>query len=86
MAAVADVDLQAAIERRLDHRMHLTLAIDEAARMTRERMGKDIALAEKRSEARASRDFDAADRLRSEIEEQGWEVRDVADGFELVPK
>jgi cysteinyl-tRNA synthetase len=45
-----------------------------------------VALAEKRQEARASRDFDEADRLRGEIEDQGWEVRDVADGFELVPK
>ena len=33
-----------------------------------------------------TRDFDEADRLRGEIEAQGWEVRDVAGGFELVPK
>ena len=45
-----------------------------------------VDLAERRREARASRDFDEADRLRGEIEGQGWEVRDVADGFELVPK
>jgi cysteinyl-tRNA synthetase len=45
-----------------------------------------VALAERRQEARAGRDFDEADRLRGEIEDQGWEVRDVADGFELVPK
>ena len=45
-----------------------------------------VALAEQRKEARASRDFEEADRLRREIEAQGWEVRDVADGFELVPK
>jgi cysteinyl-tRNA synthetase len=45
-----------------------------------------VDLAERRQEARASRDFDEADRLRGEIEGQGWEVRDVADGFELVPK
>jgi cysteinyl-tRNA synthetase len=45
-----------------------------------------VALAEKREEARASRDFDEADRLRSQIEQHGWEVRDVTDGFELVPK
>jgi cysteinyl-tRNA synthetase len=45
-----------------------------------------LALAGRRKEARASSDFDEADRLRSEIEQQGWEVRDVADGFELVPK
>jgi cysteinyl-tRNA synthetase len=45
-----------------------------------------VALAEKRQEARANGDFDDADRLRSEIEDQGWEVRDVDGGFELVPK
>jgi cysteinyl-tRNA synthetase len=44
------------------------------------------ALAEERELARARRDFDEADRLRGEIEAQGWEVRDVAEGFELVPK
>jgi cysteinyl-tRNA synthetase len=45
-----------------------------------------VALAEKRQEARANVDFDEADRLRGEIEDQGWEVRDVDGGFELVPK
>jgi cysteinyl-tRNA synthetase len=45
-----------------------------------------VRLAEQRKEARASRDFDEADRLRDEIEAHGWEVRDVADGFELVPR
>ncbi len=44
------------------------------------------ALAEQRKEARVRRDFEEADRLRGEIEARGWEVRDVADGFELVPK
>jgi cysteinyl-tRNA synthetase len=43
-------------------------------------------LAEDRQRARAARAFDEADRIRAEIEEHGWEVRDVADGFQLVPK
>jgi cysteinyl-tRNA synthetase len=43
-------------------------------------------LAEQRQRARADRDFAAADRLRDEIEAQGWEVRDVAGGFELLPR
>ncbi|MBW8742188.1 MAG: cysteine--tRNA ligase [Acidobacteria bacterium] len=43
-------------------------------------------LAEDRLRARAERAFDEADRLRAAIEEHGWEVRDVADGFQLVPK
>jgi cysteinyl-tRNA synthetase len=45
-----------------------------------------VELAERRQRARAGRDFDEADRLRSEIAEAGWEVRDVGDGFRLVPK
>jgi cysteinyl-tRNA synthetase len=43
-------------------------------------------VAERRQRARASGDFADADRLRDEIAGHGWEVRDVADGFRLVPK
>jgi cysteinyl-tRNA synthetase len=43
-----------------------------------------VTLAEARREARAARDFAEADRLRDEIGERGWEVRDAADGFRLV--
>jgi cysteinyl-tRNA synthetase len=43
-------------------------------------------LAERRLRARRKSDFDAADRIRSEIERAGWQVRDVADGFQLVPR
>jgi cysteinyl-tRNA synthetase len=45
-----------------------------------------VKLAKQRQEARAARDFDEADRLRAEIEAAGWEARDVADGFQLVPR
>jgi cysteinyl-tRNA synthetase len=45
-----------------------------------------VSLAERRAAARAERRFDDADRLRDEIESAGWEVRDVADGFQLVPR
>ena len=44
------------------------------------------ALAETRFKAREERDFGEADRLRKEIEAAGWEVRDAAGGFQLVPK
>jgi cysteinyl-tRNA synthetase len=44
-----------------------------------------IDLAEQRERARAARDFTAADRLRDEIAALGWEVRDGAQGFELLP-
>ncbi len=42
-------------------------------------------LAEQREQARSSRDFAAADSLRDEIAALGWEVRDAAGGFELLP-
>jgi cysteinyl-tRNA synthetase len=45
-----------------------------------------ISLAERRQEARARRHFEAADRLRAEIEEAGWDVRDVPAGYQLVPR
>jgi cysteinyl-tRNA synthetase len=45
-----------------------------------------VELAERRRQAREARDFDEADRLRAEIEAAGWEARDVAEGFQLVPK
>jgi cysteinyl-tRNA synthetase len=45
-----------------------------------------VELANRRRDARDSGDFEAADRLRAEIDAAGWEVRDVAEGFRLVPK
>jgi cysteinyl-tRNA synthetase len=43
------------------------------------------ALAAARQRAREAKDFAEADRLRDEIAAAGWEARDVAGGFELVP-
>jgi cysteinyl-tRNA synthetase len=45
-------------------------------------------LARARLEARAEQDFATSDRLRDEIAEAGWEVRDVdaEPGYKLVPK
>ena len=43
-------------------------------------------LAEQREHARAERDFATSDRLREEIAAHGWDVRDGADGFELLPR
>jgi cysteinyl-tRNA synthetase len=45
-----------------------------------------VDLAEARQRARAAKEFAEADRLRDEIAARGWEVRDVAAGFELVPR
>jgi cysteinyl-tRNA synthetase len=48
--------------------------------------GEIVELARQRQEARVARDWEQADRLRAEIEAAGWEARDVADGFQLVPR
>ena len=55
-----------------------SLAVEEEA------PSEIVSLAERRHAARASRDFDEADRLRQEIESAGWEARDEIDGFRLV--
>jgi cysteinyl-tRNA synthetase len=52
----------------------------------REAPAELISLAERRLQARRDGDFEAADRQREEIEAAGWEVRDVGEGFQLVPK
>ena len=45
-------------------------------------------LARQRAEVRAGGDYDKADRLRREIEDAGWDVRDVSGepGYQLVPR
>ena len=55
-----------------------------ARRVADEAPDEVVALAVQRLTARASGDFDEADRLRSEIEAAGWDVRDEADSFRLV--
>jgi cysteinyl-tRNA synthetase len=48
--------------------------------------GEVVELAEKRKANRARGDYDEADRLRREIEQAGWELRDVSEepGYRLV--
>ena len=41
-------------------------------------------LSAEREQARAERDFERADRLRDELADQGWEIRDTPDGARLV--
>jgi cysteinyl-tRNA synthetase len=45
-----------------------------------------VRLADERQEARERGDFEAADRLRGEIERRTWEVQDVPGGYRLVRK
>jgi cysteinyl-tRNA synthetase len=44
-----------------------------------------LRLAAERDEARLARDFDRADRVREELRERGYEIRDTPEGPELVP-
>ena len=44
-----------------------------------------VALAERRAAARAAKDFAAADTLRDQIRDIGWEVTDGPGGFALAP-
>jgi cysteinyl-tRNA synthetase len=45
-----------------------------------------VELAEERRRARKAGDFAVADEVRRRVEAEGWEIRDRADGFDLVPK
>ncbi len=42
-------------------------------------------LLQRRERARSERDFDTADRMREELGALGWEIRDGAEGPELIP-
>ena len=44
-----------------------------------------IEIAEKRWSAKQSKDYAQADALRKDLQDQGWEVKDAADHFELKP-
>ena len=43
-----------------------------------------VALAEKRLLARANKQWQESDQLRTEIASQGWMVQDAKDGYKLV--
>ena len=56
----------------------------EALAIEEEPPAEIVALARRRQEARVARDFEEADRLRSELGAAGWDARDETDGFRLV--
>jgi cysteinyl-tRNA synthetase len=43
------------------------------------------ALLDQREQARAARDFQEADRIRAELRQRGWDIRDSPEGPELIP-
>jgi cysteinyl-tRNA synthetase len=57
-----------------------------ALAMQQEAPAEVVRLAEERQAAREAGDYARADRLREQIEAAGWEPRDVAGGFRLVPR
>ncbi len=75
--AVGDADLREMLAV-LGLENLLAVSVPEAPREVRQ-------LSDARERARAGRDFAAADRLRDQIRELGWEVRDGPGGPELLP-
>ena len=45
-----------------------------------------VDLAEKREAARRAKDWDAADKIRGELESQGWTIQDNPDGYLIEKK
>jgi cysteinyl-tRNA synthetase len=58
----------------------------EAAKPVSEAPAEIRRLAEAREAARGRKEFEEADRLRLAIEDEGWEVQDIRDGFRLIPR
>jgi cysteinyl-tRNA synthetase len=87
-AALAAGELSTAaaaeVRRRMEEMVYI-LGLDAAARVEDSVPDEVTALAEERQAARAAKDFARADELRAAISEKGYEVRDVAGGFKLIP-
>jgi cysteinyl-tRNA synthetase len=97
LAAALDDDFNTPVALALAHEWAKVGALDDLQRLLdlfglgslaeQEKAPIDVLdLAERRQKARAGGDYGEADLLRARILERGWEVRDVADGFELVPR
>ncbi len=62
--------------------LNLVTGVDEKTRIPEEIQE----LAEVREQARASKDWQKADALREQLEEEGWNVEDQKDGFRLTKR
>jgi len=63
------------------------LALEGLLHAAEEAVPADVVeLSRAREEARAARDWEQADRLRQQLRERGWEVRDGPEGSELIPR
>src|SRR5205807_2966828 len=97
LVAVLDDDFNTAEALALFHRWRSAGYLDllrralgvfglESLTRQQEAPAQVVALAERRQAARVAKDFAQSDRLRAEIDQAGWEVRDTADTFRLVPR
>jgi cysteinyl-tRNA synthetase len=97
LVAVLDNDFNTAEALAVLHRwrsagyldlLRRALPVFGLASLTRQREAPPevVELAQRRQTARAAKDFTESDRLRSEIDQAGWEVRDTAEAFRLVPR
>jgi len=83
-AGEVDPDTAALVRAEMGKMVHV-LGLDAVAG-SGDAIPADIAaLAEERQQCRADRDFARADALRATIAECGYEVRDVPDGYKVVP-
>lgn len=74
----------AEVQGRMTEMLYI-LGLDAVARVEDAVPADVAAMAEERQQARAAKDFARADELRAAIVARGYEVRDVAGGFKLVP-
>jgi len=74
----------AEVHRQMGEMVYI-LGLDAVTRVEDSIPAEVKAMAEERQTARAAKDFARADELRAAITEHGYEVRDVAGGFKLIP-
>ncbi len=80
----SDLDNQDKLATLLDFDQVLGLKLDK---IKMEEIPQEIKdLAEQREKARKEKDFNQSDKIRKEIEEKGWKIKDTPSGSELSPK
>ncbi len=81
--AVSEADKKATVNL-IDQVLGLEISLWQPARAA-DIPPEAIALAEKRQQARADKDWATADQMRDELAALGYEVKDTSDGFEVKP-
>ncbi len=81
--AVSEADKKATVNL-IDQVLGLEISLWQPARVA-DIPPEAIALAEKRQQARADKDWATADQMRDELAALGYKVKDTSDGFEVKP-